>query len=122
MTWFALVLAGGAGAWLRSTTDTFIRRHHGGAVPLGTLTINIIGSFLLAVLTGYALNHPAVNGIKPVIGTGLLGGFTTFSTATVELVNLTEAGQPRAATVLGLGMLAGSLAAGALGLAIGWWL
>lgn len=119
MTWVALALAGGLGAWLRYTTDTHIRRrHHRGAVPIGTLVINLVGSFLLGLLTGVLVHHPS-SPLKAVAGTGLLGGFTTFSTATVELVNLAEADEPRAAALLGVGMLVGGLLAGALGLLLG---
>ena len=118
MTWVALSLAGGLGAWLRFTTDTRIRRRYHRAVPIGTLTINLVGSFLLGVLTGVLLHHPSST-LKAVVGTGLLGGFTTFSTATVELVNLAEAEEPRAAALLGTGMIVGGLIAGALGLLIG---
>ena len=118
MTWVALSLAGGLGAWLRFTADTHIRRRHRGAVPIGTLTINLVGSFLLGVLTGVLVHHPSST-LKAVAGTGLLGGFTTFSTATVELVNLAEADEPRAATLLGVGMIVGGLLVGALGLLLG---
>ncbi len=118
MTWVALSLAGGLGAWLRFTTDTHIRRRYQSAVPIGTLTINLLGSFLLALLTGILIGHPSAP-LKAIIGTGLLGGFTTFSTATVELVNLTEAEEPRAAAVLGGTMIVGGLILGALGLVIG---
>ncbi len=118
MTWVALSLAGGLGAWLRFTTDTHIRRRYQGPVPIGTLTINIVGSFLLALLTGILISHPSTP-IKAIVGTGLLGGFTTFSTATVELVNLTEAEEPRAAAMLGGAMIIGGLIVGAIGLLIG---
>ena len=57
---------------------------------------------------------------RAVIGVGLLGGYTTFSTASFETVRLTQEGRYRAAAVNSVGMLAGALLAAGLGLWIGW--
>lgn len=53
-------------------------------LPIGTLCVNVLGSFLLGIVTGIALNH----WIYLLIATGFLGAFTTFSTFYVELFQM----------------------------------
>ena len=118
MTWLLLALAGGLGAWTRFRVDGLVRRHWRGSVPVGTLVINVTGSFLLGLVTGWFLHHGDPYSLKAITGTGFLGGYTTFSTASVEIVNLTRAGQYRAAIFLGVGMVLAGLAAAAAGLAL----
>ena len=113
MIWL-MMLAGGAGAVLRYLVDHWLR----GATtrfPLGTLAVNLLGSFALGLLVGA---DPGPDWLL-VAGTGLLGGFTTFSTHAVESVRLLI-GNRRAG--LALGNLIGT-ALGCLVLAgLGWWL
>lgn len=115
-------LAGGVGAVLRFVVDSAIAARAHRSAPMGTLVINISGSFLLGLLTSIALGHGGLTEVETVLGTGLLGGYTTFSTASVEAVNLSLAQGPRS---LGLAashagaMLLLSMAAGALGLWLG---
>ena len=121
MTWWlfaAVALAGGAGAALRLYLDGAIRERWGSFLPWGTLSINVAGSFGLGLLAGLA------TGVLPaewllVLGTGLMGGFTTFSTASVETVRLLQAGRVAAALVNGLGMLLAAVAAAAAGYGLG---
>ena len=93
---------------------------HGDAdaiVPLagsGARTHAAVAGSRLVVLAG----APAP-GVLLVLGTGFLGGFTTFSTACVEVVRLVRAGRRRAAAGLALVMLGVSAAAAALGLTVG---
>lgn len=66
--------------------------------PLGTLLINITGSFLLALLMGYALANPAVSReARAMLTTGFRGGYTTFSTFSYEATMLLEEGDHRRA-------------------------
>ena len=85
--------------------------------PLGTTVINVSGSLVLGFVTavGAGLGPWAV-----VLGTGLLGGYTTFSTASFETVRLAQEGRWRAAVANGFGMLVVALAAAAVGLWLGW--
>ena len=115
-------LAGGCGAAARFWLDGTIARHNSLPIPLGTMVINVSGALLLGLLTGLALEVPAFGTWKAVLGTGFLGGYTTFSTASVEGVRLASARGLRA-TVLAVadagGMLVTALAAAALGLWLG---
>jgi CrcB protein len=114
----AVALAGGVGAGVRFVVDGLIAAHSRRSFPLGTLVINIAGSFLLGVITGLALARGLPADARGVLGTGFLGGFTTFSTASVELARLFRAGRPRVALALGLGMLLASVVAAVVGFAL----
>ena len=116
-----VALAGGIGAVLRFVVDGVVARSHRWSLPLGTVVINVTGSFLLGLVTGLALADPGLADMRTVVGTGVLGGYTTFSTASVEAVNIALTDGRRATLVAAghaTGMLVLSLAAGALG----WWL
>lgn len=114
----AIALAGGVGAALRLVVDGVIRGLLGARLPWGTLLINLSGSLLLGLLTGLAAGSlPAV--WQTVLGTGLLGGYTTFSTASVETVRLLQQRRLAASLITGLGMLVLSVAAAAGGYAAG---
>lgn len=92
----------------------------GPAFPYGTLAVNLLGSALMGLLYALVVASPA-NGpaMALIVGTGFLGGFTTFSAFSLDTVRLVEDGQvPRALLYLGL-TLAGCLAATALGYALG---
>lgn len=119
-TWQLLLVAvaGGAGAVLRFVVDGLVRERIGARLPLGTALINVSGSFLLGLLTGLA-QHGVPSVLLPVLGTGLLGGFTTFSTASVETVRLIQAGRVGMAAANALVTLVLSLATAALGLWVG---
>jgi fluoride exporter len=117
---FVLVaLAGGVGAWCRFRLDGLMRARVRGTIPLGTLIINITGSFALGLLVGWAGRHAGASDVRFVLGTGLLGGYTTFSTAAVELATLTREGRLSGAAVLGVAMVVLGLVAAASGLVLG---
>ena len=113
--WLAVGLLGGAGALLRFHLDAFVQGGVRGEFPLGTLTVNVVGSFLLGLLTGLGVAGDALL----LAGTATLGSFTTFSTWMFETQRLAEDGElPLAALNVGLSVLAG-LAAAAAGYALG---
>lgn len=108
-----LALAGGLGALARFHTDALVGRLHRLPMPLGTLTVNTLGSGLLGLLTGWLIFRSGSPAWVSVLGTGFMGGFTTFSTACVEGVRLVRAGRPAAAVLhAGGGLLLGVAAAG----------
>ncbi|GAA1493835.1 fluoride efflux transporter FluC [Curtobacterium herbarum] len=117
VVFLGVAAAGGLGAALRFVLDGAVNRGREFRIPVGTLTINVTGSFLLGVVTG-AAGHLGVVPVA-VLGTGLLGGYTTFSTASFETVRLARSGRTTAAAVNGLGMLVVSVAAAAAGVALG---
>jgi CrcB protein len=114
-----LILAGAAGALLRYEVELRVRRRLGPAFPYGTLLINVTGSFALGLVTGLAEHHGVRTAVVTVVGTGLLGAYTTFSTFALDSVGLAERGRRRAAAVnVGVSIVLG-LGAAALGLAVG---
>ncbi len=121
-TALAVALAGGIGAMLRFVVDGVIARRRHRRLPVGTLVINVTGSFVLGLLTALALDHAGLSEWKTVLGTGMMGGYTTFSTASVEAVNLAMADGSRAvagAATHATAMLVASMLATWLGLALG---
>lgn len=112
MTMILLVLAGGLGAAARFVLDGVLRRH----VPLlPTLVVNVTGSLALGLLAGAALRGAVPGSVAAVVGTGFLGGYTTFSTASAETVRLLAERRFAAAVVTSIGMLVLSVGACAAG-------
>lgn len=114
-----LAVAGGLGAAVRFLFDGLIRAHLKTAFPWATTIINVSGSVVLGFLTGLTLVHVLPSDLSIIIGTGFLGGYTTFSTASYETVQLIKQGRHVASFISGIGMLVLSVAAAALGLWIG---
>lgn len=115
----AMSVAGGVGAGCRFVLDGFVKARVQIAYPVGTTIINVTGSFLLGLVTGLALAHALPQEWRLILGTGFLGGYTTFSTASLETVRLAQEGRWRASALNAFGMLIGSLLAAALGLWLG---
>ncbi|WP_374324318.1 fluoride efflux transporter CrcB [Azonexus sp.] len=114
---FAAVGLGAAcGAWARwllglALNPLFV------ALPLGTLAANLIGAYLIGVAVGvFHLNSGLPLALKLFVITGFLGGLTTFSTFSAEVVERLLAGQPALAIGLAAIHLTGSLTATWLGL------
>ncbi|HHW51515.1 MAG TPA: CrcB family protein [Pseudoclavibacter sp.] len=121
-TFLAIILAGGLGSVLRFITDGWVSSRVHLGLPVGTILINIVGSVLLGVVTGLAAQHVEFAELKTVIGTGLAGGFTTFSTASVEGANLLGAPHQTARSSLRAAVHAGiMLLLGVAGGAAGMW-
>jgi CrcB protein len=119
VTAWSLVLvavAGGVGAALRFFLDGLITARTRTAFPYGTAVINLSGSFALGLITGLATQGWLPDELALVLGVGLLGGYTTFSTASVETVRLARIRRYWAATANGLGVLIACVAAAGLGL------
>ncbi len=117
-----LAAAGGAGAALRFVLDGAIRSRADTSVPVGTMVINISGSLLLGILVGVIGSNEDLQPILTIMGVGFLGGYTTFSTASLETVRLLQTKKIREALVSGLGTLVLAVAAAAVGIGVGtWW-
>lgn len=118
-------LAGGLGAGARYVLDRLITTRTRTVFPVGILVVNATGSFLLGLLTGLgaAIVPPD---LLLVLGVGLLGGYTTFSTVAVESVLAAErrevavaAGNLLGTLVLSVALALGGIALGA-GIAVGY--
>ena len=102
MTPLLQVAIGGAlGASGRYLTTTAVARLMGKSFPWGTMTVNVLGSFAMGVLV-VMLAHLSGNRFAPLLMTGVLGGFTTFSAFSLDAATLYERGQvgPAAAYIL----------------------
>ena len=93
---FGLVLlvaaAGGLGAVLRALLIHHVGVRSADPLPVGTVVVNATGSLLLGILTGLSLYHGVGSHLLAVAGTGLCGGYTTWSTASWETVHLLQTG------------------------------
>jgi CrcB protein len=116
----ALLVGLGAafGAVSRYLLDQAVTRNRASAFPAGTWIINITGSFILGLLTGLAAHHGLAPQVVTVVGTGVCGGYTTFSTFSYETLRLTEDGVGLVAVGNVVGSLAAGLGAAALGFGV----
>ena len=119
MTILLLTLAGAAGAAMRFILDSLLRPKVPTPLPLSTMAINVSGSLLLGVLAGAVLTARAPAEWQTILGTGFLGGYTTFSTASVETIRLIQSRRSGLAVIYSLGTLTLSLAAAATGIGLG---
>ena len=117
MTWWVWSLvgvAGAVGAPLRYVVDVLVSERIAGAFPLGTMVVNISGAFVLGLITGLAMYHGLPRSSREILGIGLVGAYTTFSTFSLETMQLFEDGELQsAATNIAVSLLAGGLAAAA---------
>jgi fluoride exporter len=116
----AIGVAAGLGAVFRYLLDRTIQHRHDTQFPWGTLVVNVLGSFVLGLTTGLATHHGLSNHLAEIVGIGLCGGFTTWSTYCWESVALAEtpAIGRSAANVAGSVVLGLGAAAAGLGLAL----
>jgi CrcB protein len=113
-----VALFGGAGAIARYALDAAVQRRVPRPTPFGTITVNVVGSFVLGVITGLVLHHHLSVEVERVIGVGFCGGLTTFSTASFETVRLLRERLLLAAFTAAIGGVTLSCVAGALGLVL----
>jgi CrcB protein len=111
-----LAAAGGLGAATRFLFDGVLRSRMKTAYPWATTIINVSGSLVLGFVIGLTLTHLLPTDLAAVIGTGFLGGYTTFSTASYETVQLIKQGRYGWSLASGFGMLVLAVAAAGLGL------
>ena len=116
LTALQVALGGAIGATCRYLTNVAMRALFGIGFPWGTLTVNIVGSFLMGMLV-VVLERKGGNALVPVIMTGFLGGFTTFSAFSLDAIFLMEEGRTEIALVYIAASVLVSLAALVGGLA-----
>ncbi len=118
-TYVLVCVGGGIGAALRFAVDGQIKSRAGARFYAGTILINLTGCLLLGLLTGLAESGSLGPDALAVVGTGILGGYTTFSTASFETARLLQEGKRGAGLWNGLGTLLGGVALAGLGLWLG---
>ncbi|MCF6523629.1 fluoride efflux transporter CrcB [Streptomyces sp. JJ36] len=94
MTWLLVVAGAAVGAPLRYLTDRAVQARHDSVFPWGTFAVNAAGSLLLGALTGLAQAGTAGPDTLALLGTGLCGALTTYSTFSYETLRLAERGEP----------------------------
>ncbi|MCT1515698.1 fluoride efflux transporter FluC [Dietzia cercidiphylli] len=123
-------LGGAGGSALRYAVDVAVTRRWRGVFPLATFLINVSGSLLLGLVLGLVavnstVGHSSAAGpgvAATLVGTGVLGGYTTFSTASFDAVRLAREGRRLMAVAYAVGTMLVAVAAALLGLWLGtWW-
>jgi CrcB protein len=115
LVWCGVMVCGGAGAVLRFLVDGAVTRRLSGTFPAGSLVVNFSGALALGLIDGVVLSKDAAL----LVSTGVIGGYTTFSTWMFETQRLGEERELRAASGNLALSLAGGLALAGLGLWIG---
>jgi len=111
-----------AGALLRWLLGTTLN-HLWPAVPLGTLAANLVGGYLIGLAFAYFAGHPLLSAEwRLLVITGFLGGLTTFSTFSLEVVVAAQRGEVASAAAIVLLHLLGSLACTVLGIVTFHWI
>jgi CrcB protein len=118
----AICLAGAAGTGARFLVTTGFLRWLGPAFPSGTLAVNVVGSCLLGVVMELALHGVIAPDVRVVLATGVMGGFTTYSSFNYETLSYFQRGAWALGGCYLLATGVGCLAAGALGAAAARWL
>ncbi|MCC3776170.1 fluoride efflux transporter CrcB [Streptomyces sp. UNOB3_S3] len=114
MNWLLVVAGAMAGAPLRYLTDRFVQSRHDSVFPWGTFTVNVVGCLVLGVLTG-SVDEPT----RLLLGTGLCGALTTYSTFSYETLRLAEDGARGYAALNVVASVVCGLAAAFAGVALG---
>ncbi|MFD9043749.1 fluoride efflux transporter CrcB [Streptomyces bottropensis] len=92
MNWVLVIVGGMIGAPLRYLTDRAVQARHATAFPWGTFAVNVIGSLVLGTLTGAVAAGAADSHLRLLLGTGLCGALTTYSTFSYETLRLAQDG------------------------------
>ncbi|MDN0199177.1 fluoride efflux transporter CrcB [Streptomyces sp. S.PNR 29] len=118
MNWLLVVVGAMAGAPLRYLADRAVQSRHDSVFPWGTFAVNVTGCLILGLLTGAAAAGAAGSHLQLLLGTGLCGALTTYSTFSYETLRLTGTGTRFYAVVNVAASLAAGLGAAFLGVAL----
>ncbi len=116
MTFVIVFLGSGIGGALRHGVNTLAERFGWAAFPVSTLTVNVVGSFLIGIVAEtFAQRAQLPNNLRLFLATGLIGGFTTFSAFALDVVTLWERGRG----VVAVAYVVASLLLGVVALLVG---
>ena len=118
MNWLLVMAGAMVGAPLRYLTDRAVQARHGTVFPWGTFTVNVVGCLVLGTLAGAATHGAASASVQLLVGTGLCGALTTYSTFSYETLRLTEAGSGLYAAVNVVASVVAGLAAAFTGVSL----
>lgn len=114
----AVAAGGGLGAAARLVTGNWVLRLAGPGFPYGTMVVNIAGSLLMGLLIAWLSRRGGTGTLQMFLATGVLGGFTTFSAFSLDVVTLWERGATGQAAAYVLASVVLSIAALFAGLAL----
>lgn len=106
-----IALGGAVGSVTRYLLGGAVQRLAGVAFPVGTLLVNVSGSFLAGFLLRYFMNAQSHPMLRAALVVGFCGGFTTFSAFSTDVLGLVEGGEYGRASVYVIASVALSLAA-----------
>ena len=116
MLYLIVFIGAGIGGALRHGVNVGAAKLFGSGFPYGTLIVNVVGSFAMGLLAGFFVYRAGIpQHMRLFLTTGILGGFTTFSSFSLDAALLIE----RHAYALAAGYVIGSLAAGIAALFLG---
>ncbi|MEU5200572.1 fluoride efflux transporter CrcB [Streptomyces scabiei] len=118
MNWVLVIVGGMVGAPLRYLTDRAVQARHATAFPWGTFAVNVTGSLVLGTLTGAVAAGAAGSHLQLLLGTGLCGALTTYSTFSYETVRLAQDGARPLAVANAVASVAAGLGAVFVGLTV----
>lgn len=117
MNWLLVVAGAMVGAPLRFLTDRYVQSRHDSVFPWGTFVVNVCGSLILGLLTGAVAAGAASSHVQLLVGTGLCGALTTYSTFSYETLRLAADGARGYAVVNIVGSVLAGLTAAFAGVA-----
>ncbi|MGW2515610.1 fluoride efflux transporter CrcB [Streptomyces sp. NPDC001617] len=118
MNWLLVVAGAAVGAPLRYLTDRAVQSRHDSVFPWGTFAVNVAGCLILGLLTGAVTEGAAGSHLQLLLGTGLCGALTTYSTFSYETLRLTETGAGLYAAANVVGSVTAGLGAAFVGVLI----
>ncbi|MET7857881.1 fluoride efflux transporter CrcB [Streptomyces sp. NPDC005318] len=118
MNWLLVIVGAAVGAPLRYVTDRAVQSRHDTVFPWGTFAVNTAGSLVLGLLTGAVAAGATSSQMQLLVGTGLCGALTTYSTFSYETLRLAEDGAMLYAAANVVGSVVAALAAVFVGVSL----
>ena len=118
MNWLLVVAGAMVGAPLRYLTDRAVQARHDSVFPWGTFVVNVAGCVILGLLTGAATAGAGGSRLQLLLGTGLCGALTTYSTFSYETLRLAQDGARSYAVLNAAASVAAGLTAAFAGVSL----